>query len=68
MRRTSVVIDIVNLLDVVVNAGIGGNRLLASAPVAGSSALSRLDRDVVPGVIKRSRELAVEFGVAVAGV
>jgi lysophospholipase L1-like esterase len=36
----------------VVNAGIGGNRLLTSAPVSGSSALSRLDRDVfsVPGV------------------
>ena len=37
----------------VVNAGIGGNRLLQSAPLRfGESALSRLDRDVfaVPGV------------------
>jgi lysophospholipase L1-like esterase len=37
----------------VVNAGIGGNRLLRSEPsLPGSSALSRLDRDVfsVPGV------------------
>jgi lysophospholipase L1-like esterase len=36
----------------VVNAGIGGNRLLQSFPMFGASALSRLDRDVlaVPGV------------------
>jgi lysophospholipase L1-like esterase len=36
----------------VVNAGIAGNRLLSSSPESGSSALSRLDRDVfsVPGV------------------
>jgi lysophospholipase L1-like esterase len=36
----------------VVNAGIGGNRLLASLTVFGPSALSRLDRDVltVPGL------------------
>jgi lysophospholipase L1-like esterase len=35
----------------VVNAGIGGNRLLASLPVYGEAALSRFDRDVlaVPG-------------------
>jgi lysophospholipase L1-like esterase len=36
----------------VVNAGIGGNRLLQSLPMYGASALARLDRDVfsVPGV------------------
>jgi len=36
----------------VVNAGIGGNRLLQTMPMFGASALSRLDRDVlsVPGV------------------
>jgi lysophospholipase L1-like esterase len=36
----------------VVNAGIGGNRLLQSMPANGAAALSRLDRDVlsVPGV------------------
>lgn len=36
----------------VVNAGIGGNRLLQTLPIFGMSALSRLDRDVfaVPGV------------------
>jgi len=36
----------------VVNAGIGGNRLLQSLPGFGASALSRLDRDVlsVPGL------------------
>jgi lysophospholipase L1-like esterase len=36
----------------VVNAGIGGNRLLQSMPMSGASALSRLDRDVlsVPGL------------------
>jgi lysophospholipase L1-like esterase len=36
----------------VVNAGIAGNRLLGATSVSGSSALSRLDRDVfsVPGV------------------
>jgi lysophospholipase L1-like esterase len=36
----------------VVNAGIGGNRLLQSTPMFGAAALDRLDRDVlsVPGV------------------
>jgi lysophospholipase L1-like esterase len=36
----------------VVNAGIGGNRLLQSTPIFGAAALDRLDRDVlsVPGV------------------
>jgi lysophospholipase L1-like esterase len=36
----------------VVNAGIGGNRLLQSMPMFGAAALSRLDRDVlsVPGL------------------
>ncbi len=36
----------------VVNAGIGGNRLLESVPMAGDAALARLDRDVfsVPGL------------------
>jgi lysophospholipase L1-like esterase len=36
----------------VVNAGIGGNRLLQNLPMFGASALSRLDRDVlaVPGL------------------
>jgi hypothetical protein len=36
----------------VVNAGIGGNRLLASLPGFGTAALARLDRDVfsVPGL------------------
>lgn len=36
----------------VVNAGIAGNRLLASEPMFGESALARLDRDVLsmPGV------------------
>ena len=36
----------------VVNAGIGGNRLLESLPMNGASALARLDRDVlsVPGI------------------
>jgi lysophospholipase L1-like esterase len=45
----------------VVNAGIGGNRLLNHSPIAGPSALSRLNRDVfsVPGV----RTLLVLEGV-----
>ncbi|MDB6100245.1 MAG: box helicase [Gammaproteobacteria bacterium] len=36
----------------VLNAGIGGNRLLQSVPIAGVSALARLERDVfsVPGL------------------
>jgi lysophospholipase L1-like esterase len=36
----------------VVNAGIGGNRLLQSTPMFGAAALTRLDRDVlsVPGL------------------
>jgi lysophospholipase L1-like esterase len=36
----------------VVNAGISGNQLLRTIPIAGASALARLDRDVlsVPGV------------------